>query len=170
MEIAGTLRNSFRASVVRTAREVEHRIGEGPSLAAELNRTPNARAGYTAVRRRLIKAVVERGTARTAGQGPKCAPSGKGGADAQTARRLAQRQQCLQGVRNSSLVEYPRADNSTGLSAQPKPRDRPHEGRSVGEHAAYGRSGGASRRGRSGREDAGMSNVKEGWDPPPPEA
>ena len=33
---------------------------------------------------------------------------------------------------------------------------------SVGEHSVYGRSGGASARGRDGRENAGMSNEKTG--------
>ena len=67
MEIAGTLRNSFRASVAWIVAEVEHWIGEGPSLGTDLNQTPNAATQWAAVRRRLIRAVVERETARTAG-------------------------------------------------------------------------------------------------------
>lgn len=47
--------------------EVEHWIGEGPSLGTELNQTPNTAIQCAAVRRRLIRAVVERETARTAG-------------------------------------------------------------------------------------------------------
>ena len=43
-------------------------------------------------------------------------------ADAQTARRLAQKQPFLKRVRNSSLVEHFRADNVTGLSIIPKLR------------------------------------------------
>ena len=35
---------------------------------------------------------------------------------------MAQKQPFLERVRNSSLVEHPRADNVTGLSAAPKPR------------------------------------------------
>lgn len=42
MEIAGTPRNSFRASVAWTASEVEHWIGAGPSPGTKLNQTPNA--------------------------------------------------------------------------------------------------------------------------------
>ena len=37
-----------------------------------------------------------------------------------TTRRLAQKQQFLERVRNSSLVEYVCADNVTGLSGIPK--------------------------------------------------
>ena len=65
MEIAGTPRNSFRASVVRIVPEVEHWIGAGPSPGTKLNQTPNAGIEYTAVRRRLIRAVVKRETAQT---------------------------------------------------------------------------------------------------------
>ena len=60
MEIAGTPRNSFRASVMRTATEVEHWIGAGPSLGTKLNQTPNAGVKCMAVRLRLIRAVAER--------------------------------------------------------------------------------------------------------------
>ena len=67
MEIAGTPRNSFRASVARTVPEVERRIGEGPSPGTDLNRTANAGIKYAAVRLRLIRAVAERETARTDG-------------------------------------------------------------------------------------------------------
>ena len=38
---------------------------------------------------------------------------------------MAQKQPFLERVRNSSLVEHPRADNVTGLSAMPKPRIHP---------------------------------------------
>ncbi len=38
---------------------------------------------------------------------------------------MAQKQPFLERVRNSSLVEHPRADNVTGLSAAPKPRIHP---------------------------------------------
>ena len=38
---------------------------------------------------------------------------------------MAQKQPFLERVRNSSLVEHPRADNVTGLSVIPKPRDPP---------------------------------------------
>ena len=65
MEIAGTPRNSFRASVARTVAEVEHRIDEGPSPGTDFNRTANAVIKYAAVRLRLIRAVAERETAQT---------------------------------------------------------------------------------------------------------
>ena len=37
---------------------------------------------------------------------------------------MAQKQPFLERVRNSSLVEQPRADNEAGLSMAPKPRNR----------------------------------------------
>ena len=80
-------------------------MDEGPSPGTDFNQTPNAMTKCAGVRRRLIRAVVERETAQTAGQGPQCVPSGKGSPIAKTARRLAQKQPHLQRVRNSSLVE-----------------------------------------------------------------
>src|SRR5919204_2351627 len=45
----------------------------------------------------------------------------------------------LQRVRNSSLVEWARADNAAGLSSAPKPRmDPPAGGSVVGERPAAG--------------------------------
>lgn len=46
--------------------------------------------------------------------------SGKESAVAETARRLAWEQPYLERVRNSSLVESPCVDNTTGLSNVPK--------------------------------------------------
>ena len=77
----------------------------GPSPGTKFNQTQNAATQYAGVRLRLIRAVVKRETAQTAGQGPQGVPSGKGSAIAETARRLAQKQPPLQRVRNSSLVE-----------------------------------------------------------------
>ena len=65
MEIAGTPRNSFRASVAWTVAEVEHWIDAGPSPGTKFNQTPNAAIKCAAVRLRLIRAVAERETART---------------------------------------------------------------------------------------------------------
>ena len=50
---------------MRTATEVEHWIGAGPSLGTKLNQTPNAVIKCMAVRLRLIRAVVKRETAQT---------------------------------------------------------------------------------------------------------
>ena len=44
LEIAGSLRNSFRASVVISVPEVEHWMGEGVNKPTDPNQTPNA--GY----------------------------------------------------------------------------------------------------------------------------
>jgi hypothetical protein len=49
------------------ARAVEHRLGEGPARVTEPSRTPNAVVGCRAVRLRVIRSVVERGTAQTDG-------------------------------------------------------------------------------------------------------
>ena len=67
MEIAGTLRNSFRASVENHVSEVEHWIGAGPSPGTNLNQTPNADTVASAVRLSLIRAMAKRERAQTAG-------------------------------------------------------------------------------------------------------
>ena len=65
MEIAGSPRNSFRASVMWTVTEVKHWIDAGPSLGTKFNQTQNAVIKCMAVRLRLIRAVAKRETAQT---------------------------------------------------------------------------------------------------------
>ena len=67
MEIAGTPRNSFRASLAWIVPEVEHWMDAGPSPGTKFNQTPNAGIQCAGVRLRLIRAVVKRETARTVG-------------------------------------------------------------------------------------------------------
>ena len=50
---------------MRTAAEVKHWIGAGPSLGTKPNQTQNAVAKYMAARLRLIRAVAERGRAQS---------------------------------------------------------------------------------------------------------
>jgi len=69
--IAGSLRNGFRASLGRSAAGVERPFGGGspPGCRGRPNSEYRA-ARCPGVRRRGISSVVERETARTAGQGP----------------------------------------------------------------------------------------------------
>ena len=81
-------------------------------------------------------------------------PSGKRCEAAQTTRMLAQRQPYIKRVRNSSLVEWLCAEDITGLSIQPKLRNR-----NVGRGASNtGRSTSGSTCGLYSSENAGMSS------------
>ncbi len=64
--IAGSPRNSFRASLVRSVMVVEHWMDLGPYPGANPNQTPNAINCSAGVRLRAIRSVVERETAQTA--------------------------------------------------------------------------------------------------------
>ena len=66
----------------------------------------------------LSKGKQPRSTAKV----PKYRLSGKGCDDAETTRMLAQKQPRIKRVRNSSLVEWSCAENSTGLKHIPKLR------------------------------------------------
>ena len=71
---------------------------------------------------------------------------------------LAQKQPFIKRVRNSSLVECPCAENSTGLKYTPKLGIRSN---TYGRRASYvGRSLNGSAGGRHTSENAGMSSEK----------
>ena len=70
---------------------------------------------------------------------------------------LAQKQPFIQRVRNSSLVEWPCAEDERGLNLIPKLRTR-----NCGRGASYaGRSGSVSDRGLHTRENVGMSSARQ---------
>ena len=78
---------------------------------------------------------------------------------------MAQKQPFLERVRNSSLVEHPRADNVAGLSMVPKPRIHRTCGDWQGSIPLTGEGIPGRGPGGGGRENAGISNEKTGGIP-----
>ena len=64
-EIAGSPRNSFRASLMESLTQVEHWIVEGASKSTKRYQTPNGVKIYVGVRLRDINCIVKRETAQT---------------------------------------------------------------------------------------------------------
>ena len=88
--IAGSPRNSFRASLVNSPLEVEHWMGWGGFLPTQSNQTPNAKGCYN--RSQTVRAKLHRSKGkqpRSPSKVPKLRLSGEGSAMAYTTRRLA---------------------------------------------------------------------------------
>ena len=67
VEIAGSPRNSFRASLRKDAAGGRALVGLGALMVTEPCQTTNGRSQYLGVRLRMIRSVVKRETAQTAG-------------------------------------------------------------------------------------------------------
>ncbi len=114
-EIAGSPRNSFRASLMREAYggRALNFLGGVKACRRISNRECRKADAWESGRTRQVgrpRGKEPRPTAKA----PKCALSGKGCEASKTARTLAQKQPCVQRVRNSSLAERLRAENVRG--------------------------------------------------------
>ena len=115
LAIAGSPRNAFRGSVEANDRGGRALTGYGGEKPTNPYQTANATADASAVRQWGISSIVERETAQTAGQGPQISAQWERKFGRRDNQEVGLEAAILERVRNSSLVEWPSADNSTGL-------------------------------------------------------
>ncbi len=112
-EIAGSPRNSFRASLrsLHGGRALNTLGGVKAYRRISNSECHEMVCGSQTARDKLGS---QRERAQTSAKVPKCVLSGKGCGISKTARMLAQKQPYIQRVRNSSLVERSCAENVRG--------------------------------------------------------